>query len=463
MYRNLILALSAMLLPVVACAQGCNERIGELMNGSRWFELEREMRNVAVRDSLDPMLCGMAESLTDHYFNRPDSACVSLGRLLEDYGLEMGDNNKLSMVVLLGMNMARAGHYGVAADYLQSLADHLAANGVDSTETAGYYTLVNQYREFAAVGNILKPLHKAGEYCVPMTIDDDMHKAAKNGRDAHFAAISGSINGFAGNFVFDTGAGVNVISGRDAKKYGLRRLNCTIDMLGVGGLQKGVYAIADTLRLGGMVWQNVPFLVVDIATGDAVADSIGAMLEPVIGLPVMLSMGEVQMDFKNKEFVVPAKPSVNPLGHCNMMRTDSEGLCVRIADEGGGPLYMHFDTGGYYTSMFGTWYDKHSAAVEAAGTPDSIRTAGVGGVSVTLGYRVPRMKFMFGNEWVELDSVQVSTGIDKRTGKKETAGFSAGSSQDGVIGLDMLECFDRVIINFKDMFMVGIAPRKEEL
>lgn len=463
MYRNLILALSAMLLPVVACAQGCNERIGELMNGSRWFELEREMRNVAVRDSLDPMLCGMAESLTDHYFNRPDSACVSLGRLLEDYGLEMGDNNKLSMVVLLGMNMARTGHYGEAADYLQSLADHLAANGVDSTETAGYHTLVNQYREFAAIGNILKPLHKAGEYRVPITIDDDMHKAAKNGRDAHFAAISGSINGIAGNFVFDTGAGVNVISGRDTKKYGLRRLNCTIDMLGVGGLQKGVYAIADTLRLGGMVWQNVPFLVVDIATGDAVADSIGAMLEPVIGLPVMLSMGEVQMDFKNKEFVVPVKPSDNPLGRCNMMRTDSEGLCVRIADEGGGPLYMHFDTGGYYTSMFGTWYDKHSAEVEAAGTPDSIRRAGVGGVSVTFGYRVPRMKFMLGNEWVELDSVQVSTGIDKRTGKKETAGFSAGSSQDGVIGLDMLECFDRVIINFKDMFMVGIALRKEEL
>lgn len=462
MYRNLILALSAMLLPVVACAQGCNERIGELMNGSRWFELEREMRNVAVRDSLDPMLCGMAESLTDHYFNRPDSACVSLGRLLEGYQEEMGDNT-LSMAVLLGMNMARAGHYGEAADLMQSLADQLTACGVDSTETAGYYTLVNQYREFAAVGNILKPLHKAGEYRVPMTIDDDMHKAAKNGREAHFAAIGGSINGIAGNFVFDTGAGVNVISGRDAKKYGLRRLNCTIDMLGVGGLQKGVYAIADTLRLGGMAWQNVPFLVVDIATGDAVADSIGAMLEPVIGLPVMSSMGEVQMDFKRSEFVVPDMPSDNPLGFCNMMRTDSEGLCVRIAGEDGEPLFMHFDTGGYYTTMFGTWYDKHSAEVEAAGTPDSIRRAGVGGVSVTFGYRVPRMKFMLGNEWVELDSVQVSTGIDKRTGEKETAGFSAGSSQDGVIGLDMLECFDRVIINFKDMFMVGIAPRKEEL
>lgn len=462
MYRNLILALSAMLLPVVACAQGCNERIGELMNGSRWFELEREMRNVAVRDSLDPMLCGMAESLTDHYFNRPDSACVSLGRLLEGYQEEMGDNT-LSMAVLLGMNMARAGHYGEAADLMQSLADQLTACGVDSTETAGYYTLVEQYREFASVGSVLKPLHAAGEYHIPMSIDNDMHKAAKNGREAHFAAIGGSINGITGNFVFDTGAGVNVISGRDAKKYGLRRLNCTIDMLGVGGLQKGVYAIADTLRLGGMAWQNVPFLVVDIATGDAVADSIGAMLEPVIGLPVMSSMGEVQMDFKRSEFVVPDMPSDNPLGFCNMMRTDSEGLCVRIAGEDGEPLFMHFDTGGYYTTMFGTWYDKHSAEVEAAGTPDSIRRAGVGGVSVTFGYRVPRMKFMLGNEWVELDSVQVSTGIDKRTGEKETAGFSAGSSQDGVIGLDMLECFDRVIINFKDMFMVGIAPRKEEL
>lgn len=462
MYRNLILALSAMLLPVVACAQGCNEWIGELMNGSRWFELEREMRNVAVRDSLDPMLCGMAESLTDHYFNRPDSACVSLGRLLEGYQEEMGDNT-LSMAVLLGMNMARAGHYGEAADLMQSLADQLTACGVDSTETAGYYTLVEQYREFASVGSVLKPLHAAGEYHIPMLIDDDMHRAANKGREAHFAAIGGSINGIAGNFVFDTGAGVNIISSRDAKKYGLRRLNCTIDMLGIGGLQTGVYAIADTLRLGGMVWQNVPFLVVDIATGDAVADSIGAMLEPVIGLPVMLSMDEVQMDFKNKEFVVPAKLSVNPLGHCNMMRTDSEGLCVRIAGEDGEPLFMHFDTGGYYTSMFGTWYDKHSAEVEAAGTPDSIRRAGVGGVSVTFGYRVPRMKFMLGNEWVELDSVQVSTGIDKRTGEKETAGFSAGSSQDGAIGLDILECFDRVIINFKDMFMVGIAPRKEEL
>lgn len=460
--KNFILVLLGAWLPLLSLAKDANERIGELMNGSRWFELEREMRSVAVRDSLDPMLCGMAESLTDHYFNRPDSACASLGRLLNDFGQEMGDNT-LSMASLLGINLARAGHYGEAADLMQSLADQLTACGVAGTETAGYYTLVGQYREFASVGNVLKPLHGAGEYHVPMTIDDDMHRAANKGREAHFAAIGGSINGIAGNFVFDTGAGVNIISSRDAEKYGLRWLNCTIDMLGVGGLQKGVYAIADTLRLGGMAWQNVPFLVVDIATGDAVADSIGAMLEPVIGLPVMSSMDEVQMDFRNKEFVVPAKPSDNPLGRCNMMRTDSEGLCLMIADEDGGPLYMHFDTGGYYTSMFGTWYDRNSAAEKAAGVPDSIRTAGVGGVSVTFGYCVPRMKFMFGNEWVELDSVQVSTGIDKRTGKKETAGFSAGSSQDGAIGLDILECFDRVIINFKDMFMVGIAPRKEEL
>lgn len=242
-----------------------------------------------------------------------------------------------------------------------------------------------------------------------------------------------------------------------ARQYGLRRLGMDVTVGGIGGMKQGYYAMADTLRIGGMAWINVPFYVVDLQTGHAEADRLGKDLQlpPVIGLPILLRMQEIQLDFARREFVIPAVPTPSPLRESNMIRTDSECLQVKVADETGTSLYFHFDTGSYYTNMQPAWYGRHWKEVEAVGIPDSLRQAGIGGVSITRSYILPQKKFRIGSGTAVLDSVGVNTGIDLHTGQLDKAAFSNGQ-EDGFLGLNLLEKFSKVIINLKDMYLETI-------
>ncbi|WP_273389227.1 retropepsin-like aspartic protease [Barnesiella viscericola] len=434
-------------------AQNADVRVGQLINESNWFELEQTLK-ITPADSISPFLRQLATAMTYHYFNRPDSACTVLADLLNNHQQELGDQT-MSMVILLSTNLARIGHYNDAADLLENLYSQLAAMGIDSTQIASYRDQVQQYRALAASGPFYQPLHKSDEYHIPMAIGD------KEGQ--HSIEMDGSINGKNGRFLFDTGAGENLITPQLAKEYGLRSLETDITVAGVGGLKEGGYAIADTLSIGGMTWLNVPFAVIDTHTGHEEADKFNEkfQLPPVIGLPVMLCMQEIQLDFAHRELVIPAIPTPNPLGKSNLMRTETEGLQLKTADETGQPLYFHFDTGFYYTNMEPIWYDRHRQEVDAAGVPDSLRVAGIGGVSITRTYKLPQMKFQIGNGIVTIDSIKVNTGIDLYTGEKRSPDFSKGT-EDGVLGLNALEKFSKVIINLKDMYMEAIPyPEKK--
>ena len=65
------------------------------------------------------------------------------------------------------------------------------------------------------------------------------------------------------------------------------------------------------------------------------------------------------------------------------------------------------------------------------------------------------MKIQIGNGTATIDSIKVNTGIDLHTGQPKTTAFSNGA-EDGVLGLNALEKFSKVIINLKDMYMEAI-------
>lgn len=446
MLKKLLIAL-CLLVSINIQAQNADVRIGQLINESNWFELEHELKTTPA-NSISPFIRQLATAMTHHYFNRPDSACTVLYDLLNNHQQELGDNT-MNMVLLYSVNLGRTGHYNDAAELLQNLYNQLTAMGTDSALSEPYKAQAQQYRTLAACGSLYQPLHKSDEYHIPMVID--------NNDGQHSIEIEGSINGKEGRFLFDTGAGGNLITPQLAKEYGLRPLETDITVAGVGGLKEGGYAIADTLRIGGMVWDNVPFAVIDTHTGHIEADKYNEkfQLSPVIGLPVMLCMQEIQLDFAHRELVVPATSTNNPQGKSNLIRTDTEGLQLKTADETGNHVYLHFDTGCYYTYMQPTWYNRHKKEVDSAGVPDSLRMAGIGGVSITSTYKLPHMKIRIGNGTAMIDSVNVNTGIDLHTGQLKTTAFSDGT-EDGVLGLNALEKFSKVIINLKDMYMEAI-------
>lgn len=446
MFKRYLL-LIVLLVSLTTQAQNAEARFGKLMSESRWFDLARELK-VTPTDSVTPLLRQMAVALTHHYFNRPDSACIVLNDLLSQHAQELGSNT-LSMATLLGVNLARTNHYAEAAGLVQSLYDQLTAQGVDSTQTAVYRTLAKQWTALAFYAPLFRPLHPAEDYRIPMIIDDRT--------DQHALLMDGAINNRESQLLFDTGAGYNIISSQQARDHGLRLLGIDMPMAGIG-MQTGHYAIADTLRIGDMAWTNVPFLIVDMQTGHARADSIGRMLPPVIGRPVMQCMQEIQMDFAHREFIIPATPTPNPLGESNLMQTDSEGLRLATTDEKGKPLYFHLDTGGYYTTLLPRWYQMHRAEVEATGTPDTLRIAGVGGIAITRSYTLRDHPFRIGSGTAVLDSVSVDTGIGLTDGQPTAPAYLSGE-EDGTLGLDLLERFPRVILNLKEMYLEAIPSQ----
>lgn len=445
--KKLLLALCLATVQTVS-AQTADQHIGTLINESNWFELKRTM-DETPRDSVSPLLYQMGTALTAHYFNRPDSACAAIGILLNEYQPELGPQNAVNMATLLATDLTRSNRYQEAAALMQSLAGQLQAQGVDTATTTPILQAADLYTAYARESPLCRPLHPAGEYHLPFTFNDDMHQGYK--KQGHFLMLDARINGTNEPVVFDTGAGMNIISSSQAEACGLRQTEITIDMQGIGR-QQGRIAIADTLRIGPMAWQNVPFLIVDTRTGDAEADSVGGMLQPVIGLPIMLSMKEVQFDFEHHELLIPATPTPNPLAGSNLLRTDSEGLRVESRDDEGHPMYMHLDTGSYGSDLTARWYATHRTQVEAQGQPDSLRMAGVGGVSKQKTYRMPRITYRIGQGQATLDDVHVSTGLDLRTG--QSVGNLFGISDiDGIIGLGLLERFRRVTLNLEEMYI----------
>ena len=161
-----ILTILCLLATLTAQAQNADERIGTLISGSRWFDLARELK-VTPADSVNPMLYKMATALTHHYFNRPDSACIVLEDLLNNYPEALGDNT-LSMAMLMGVNLARTDRYAEAAGLIQDICSQLAAQGVDSSQTGSFLILARQYKAFADNAPICRPLHPEGTYRIPI-------------------------------------------------------------------------------------------------------------------------------------------------------------------------------------------------------------------------------------------------------------------------------------------------------
>lgn len=444
------LLLLCLFLSMNVLAQNAQERIGMLIGQGKWFELERQMKTLP-KDSLPPLMWKMAKAMTHHYFNRPDSACVAFADMLEHHQQELADY-VLGMATLMGMDLSRTGNYSAAAGMMQDLYNQLTALGADSSQTAPYRQLAIQYRAYAGCSNICRRLHQEGEYRIPMILPKE--------NEQHFIEMRGSVNDSTCNLIFDTGAGVNAISYTLASQYGLRMLDAYVPMSGFG-MSQGRIAIADTLRIGQMAWENVPFWVVDFKTGHALADSSSKALPPVIGLPIMLQMQEMQLDFAGGEIIVPALPSENPLGESNLLRTDGENLRIATTGADGKRQLFHFDTGGYYTIMSPAWYGSNKDMIHNCAKPDSLRMAGVGGVSITRSYLLPEMEFRIGSGTAVLDSVIVNTGIGLHTEEPVKTEFLDGD-EDGTVGLGLLEKFSKVTINLKDMYMEALGYEQQK-
>lgn len=126
-------------------------KVGELLNTSNWFELERIYPAVAS-DVQSPMLKLMAEVTLASNFNRPDELRGKLQKLLANHQEELGFENVCNMMIMGAMTEGFEGNYAVAADMVKAIANAIkaASGSLEGTGIEELHVYYDDVRELPA-------------------------------------------------------------------------------------------------------------------------------------------------------------------------------------------------------------------------------------------------------------------------------------------------------------------------
>lgn len=422
-------------------AQTADERAGTYMNQADWFSLQREF--AINKDSLHPFLQEFGQALLDNFFNRPEAACESIGKLLNEQQNNMGFENTASMIYLLSENLSKLGANDQAAETLKSFCDQLEGQ-VDSAFLAGYRTRECQYRALAKYD--LYQWNKAdNDLILPFRIDSIGTKGSTA------ITLQGELNGKERNYTLDTGAGVNVVTPEVAETCGMKMLDVEITAYGIRA-GSGHLALAEEVRIGDLVIRNVPFYVLDMKTGEEKADRYMKHLEAIIGLPLLNQLQEIRLDFLTNRLTIPKILTPAPTFAPNICHTGKNILDLEVVYNQE-LLRMNFDSGSGVSQLNYDYFKRHKDRIEQIAEKDSMRMAGFGGTTRVCVYKMPGGGcFQIGEYTGCIDSLNVVA-----TPGEDALHFVG----DGVAGMDFFRSFNTITINLKDMF-VKTTPKKQE-
>ena len=424
-----------MIAGMAAYAQGAkrdaaepNQYVADAINAEEWFELER--RYDECRGRITPFIDSLAQCFLHHYFNRPEEALAYYTNLLNNHQEELGWA-QTSLIWLMADDLTKRGDYASAASVLETLCAAMKEAGA---VTEPFQSFAASYRALAEVGAVLEVhgLHPEGNR-IPFIPD--------NPGTGKVITIPVNAHGAKDTLIFDTGAGVNLVSTDCADRLGLRMLPAGITVSGIDTATARL-AVADTLNMGDITLTNVPFFVADMHTGHPEADSALAVrnFRGAIGPVIFTQLAEIQIDFSDSTLFIPASPTRLDIAS-NLCLTSANVLALRFRCNGKSET-IPFDTGADYTAIYTPdFYSRHEEYILKHGTPDSLRTGGIGGYAIDYGYTVrPLTVDVLGTE-IASDSAFVS---------KPTEGSAAKS---GAIGCDLIMGCDKAILNMRDMYL----------
>lgn len=415
-----------------------NERVGQAMNASDWFELARIYE--ADCEQIDPFLRCYAESLLATFFGRPAEATMSIERLVGTYGELLGDG-ALGMWYYWGVNQTRMGEYAIAAEGLMRELAKVEGR-VDEAAIEPLRTSAKQWGElsqFDRVNSLERPAE--GDVHVPFRLVN-LRPEKGNAQQIRFDA---KFNGTAQEVVFDTGAGVNVASVEAAERLGLKMLKAESEVQGIGGAQRGRYAVAERIELGNATLHNVPFYVISMRTGvDSLDRRYMSQLEVVMGVDMIHAMGEVHIDFEHSQLFSPSVQTLDYDVRPNLCLAPA--LFEAECEIDGERQIVSIDTGAAESNLSSIYFVTHREQIERVGRLDTLRSAGAGGVKIEQAYELPNVQIALGGATHTWEKIMCSTEPDII--------WRAGN-----IGMDCLTIFSRVVINARTMRM-QVEPKE---
>ncbi|MBE6286970.1 MAG: hypothetical protein E7099_02090 [Mediterranea massiliensis] len=410
-------------------------RIAQSLNTSDWFELKR-VYDKADKEKLMPMLRVFAESMIASQFNQPEKATIAIRELMNTYGNEIGVANMLGMGFLLASNEAKQGKYADAARTLSNIITAFEPH-TDSTSLVLHREYEQQYRILAQYQGVNQIASTAEEdYHIPFRLDS----IGPIDKRALTIMIPAEVNQQRQDIVFDSGAGVNIVSTKAAERLGLDQYVTPTQVTGVS-TQNGTLAVAKEMQLGNLTLKNVPFYVVDISSGVDSIDAYLSHLDMIIGVKFIQTMKEVQIDFEKNEFILPHQLSSLQANETSNMAEGTSGLFVIEGKGNGERLLFNFDTGAGSSTLDKKYYELHKEYLTTHCKVDTLRSAGTGGIRIEQAYILPHFSLEINGTSHTFPQILVAT---------------KGSEVDlnyGNLGMDYFLNFKKIIFNTKKMFV----------
>lgn len=405
--------------------ESADQRIAEHLNQSSWFALEKDYPK--LKDQIQtPLLNGISEVMISLRFNQPDRALACIDSLLANHQNDLGFSNICSMILFKSKTLGQQGYYAQSADFLNKFLDQVPAAA--KKESFAYYTALAKY--YNEVRNVPKP-----EITRPNTDTEVALNIKKVGRGV-LMFVPVTVHGKTYPFIFDTGAETSLVSERLANEMGLRIVRDSLKIAGVG---RGVgrCGTVDSLLVGDITFKHPIFT---ITPTNPEVDTV-FQVDAVLGLDFIRMVGETQLYPHEGKIRFPIQQTELPQTGRNLMLDEGQSYLQAFSDNE--PLVFHFDTGNVRADLFAPYYLRHKETIDRDGVKDSYRGGGFGGTHTVNVIRLAHVPLTVSGVTFGLANIPVSAEATTMVQKKE----------DGSMGMDFINLFKKVTINYDKMFL----------
>jgi len=246
-----------------------------------------------------------------------------------------------------------------------------------------------------------------------------------------------SINGVHATYWFDTGAELSVLTESEAKRFGLRERQASVQVGDVNGTRVNTrIAIADELAIGSIRVRHVAFLVLPDDQPPFNGGSPGS--RGLIGIPVLLAFSRFVWK-SDRTFEIGPESSHESVPHAQLCFDGNHPLVQLEYDNR--PLAFTLDTGATNTDLYPPFAAAFPELIRSATKTDSYKMEGVGGAKYMEAATLESLKFSIGGFPTMLKSVGV---LLKPT--TDASRFFAGN-----LGIDLLQQAHQTTFDFKAM------------
>ncbi len=396
------------------------QQLLQLLNEKNLFRLK-----VLLKEKESELSKSIALYLKAHLqnaFNQTEQSLKTLDVLLGKYGSGLNDTLLLNAFLIKYDNLHKQTRYREAAEALEIAMNKygIALDSVALTNLRETYNSVEPLKEFPP-----QKMHIATDITIPILRNQFNHVTMKvrKGETSE-------------DFIFDTGAMLSVIAESCAQRMGIRVMESSVNVgNSVGSKVQSKVGVADSLWIGDLLIENVAFLVLP----DAMLSFPQAnyFIRGIVGFPVMYQMREVTIR-KDESITVTVHPTKR-----NLHNLFLDGLSPFVQLEANSDtVVFHMDTGANTTEFSEKYFVANKDEIVKKATLKTVKQGSAGSIVDTKVYELENILLKVGGQELTVPSV---VALSEKKSFLENC--------DGNLGQDVLMHFNKLILNFEDMYL----------